>query len=90
MPEKRKCAAGHEYWWPGQKWHHEDCVANVKPVANEPVANKSMEWLRVKVWREANRERYNARQRELMRKKRKEKRDEERTVSGGHADVEPR
>ena len=68
-------------------------VANAKSVANRserPVANKSVEWLRVKVWREANKDRYNARQRELMRKRRKEKRDEERTVSGGHADVEPR
>jgi hypothetical protein len=44
-------------------------VANRESVANV-VANKSPEWLRVKLWREANRERYNARQRDLMRKRR--------------------
>ena len=44
-------------------------------VANT-VANKSVEWLRVKLWRQANKEKYNARQRELMKRKRaKEKRD---------------
>lgn len=44
-------------------------VANANPVANT-VANKSLGWLRVKLWRVANKDRYNARQRELMRKRR--------------------
>lgn len=35
MPERRVCPAGHEYWWPGASWQHENCV--VKPMANEPV-----------------------------------------------------
>ena len=56
-------------------------VANANPVANtvanvEKVANKSVEWLRVKLWRQANKDKYNARQRELMKRKRaKEKQD---------------
>ena len=48
-------------------------VANAIPVANKErpvVANKSMDGMRVQLWREANRDRYNARQRELMRKRR--------------------
>jgi hypothetical protein len=58
---------------------HEKYQAHVFPVANneKPVANTvankpktSVEGLRVELWREANRDRYNARQRELMRKRR--------------------
>jgi hypothetical protein len=58
-------------------------VANATLVANKeqkPVANTSPEWLRVKLWRVANKDRYNARQRELMRRKRKEKKDGQGTV----------
>ena len=90
MAEVRKCLAGHEYQWPRQSWQHEGCVAN-SVVANESVANavpnvvanesnNPNSW-RVEVWREGNRERYNARQRELMKRRRakaKEKRDGQR------------
>jgi hypothetical protein len=56
---------------------HEKCVSNA-PVPNESVANtvangvanKSVEYIRVKLWRDANRDRYNASQRERMRLKR--------------------
>ena len=65
------CGDRHEKWQAHRFVANEESVAN--PVAN--VANKSVEWLRVKLWREANKDRYNARQRELMRRKRKEKRD---------------
>lgn len=43
--------------------------------SHQTVANpsRSMDSLRVKLWREANRERYNARERERMRKKRAQK-----------------
>ena len=57
-----------------EKWQAHRFVANTESVANsseQPVANKSVEWLRVKLWRVANKDRYNARQRELMRKRRK-------------------
>jgi hypothetical protein len=43
-------------------------VVDVANVANTAVANKDVE--RVKRWRVANREKYNAYQRELMRKRR--------------------
>ena len=64
-------------------WRH---VANSKK-RSEPVANtvanvstvgRSVGAMRVKLWRQANRERYNARERERMRRNRKtlkEKRD---------------
>jgi hypothetical protein len=26
MPERRSCPAGHEYWFPGERWQHEKCV----------------------------------------------------------------
>lgn len=45
-------------------------VSNVAPVSN-PVSNAgSPDYLRVKLWRQANRDKYNAGQRELMRRKR--------------------
>ena len=47
------------------------------PVPNA-VPNKSVEYLRVKLWKQANRKRYNEAQRELMKRRRakeKEKRD---------------
>lgn len=73
MPEIRRCTAGHEYWFPRESWKHEGCVPN-EEVPNKSVANvpnsKSMDYLRVKLWKEANRDRYNASQRELMRKRR--------------------
>lgn len=42
-------------------------------VSNESVSNQNVsnpDYLRVKLWREANRERYNEKQREVMRRKR--------------------
>jgi type IV secretory pathway TrbF-like protein len=78
-----------------EKWQAHKFVANEKPVANNvtntvannvtnTVANNPNSW-RVKVWREANRERYNARERARMknsRAKAKEKRDVEKANSG--------
>ena len=60
---------------------HESHQAHIWPksVANSvpnAVPNRSVEYLRVKLWKQANRKRYNETQRELMRKRRKEKRDE--------------
>ena len=79
MPERRVCPKGHGYWWPAAAWQHEGCVANTD-VANQSVANieevvvanriSNPETFRVQAWREANRDRYNARQRELMKRKR--------------------
>ena len=55
-------------YYPQQAWIHEKCVAN-NPIP--PVANKgSPDSLRVELWRQANRERYNARQKLLMRRRR--------------------
>ena len=66
-----------------EKWQAHKFVANKESVANRserPVANKSVDALRVKLWRQANRERYNARERERMRKNRaKEKLGEQET-----------
>lgn len=48
-------------------------VANDIPDNGHPEAlrqSRSLDSMRVKLWREANRERYNARERERMRKKR--------------------
>ena len=59
---------------------HEECVSNAA-VSNPIVSNGSPDYLRVKLWRQANRDRYNAGQREYMKKRRqlgkalKEKRD---------------
>lgn len=39
-------------------------------LSTAPAQSRSMDSLRVKLWREANRDRYNARERERMRKKR--------------------
>jgi hypothetical protein len=25
MPERRSCPAGHDYWFPGERWQHEKC-----------------------------------------------------------------
>ena len=36
MAERRVCAAGHEHWWPGEKWKHEGCVA-IKPAAETAI-----------------------------------------------------
>ena len=63
---------------------HEGCVSNPVSnldVSNEGVSNGSPDYLRVKLWRQANRDRYNAGQSEYMKKRRqlgkelKEKRD---------------
>ena len=44
-------------------------VANSVPTA---VPNKSVDYLRVRLWKQANRERYNETQRELMKRRRRE------------------
>lgn len=75
VANQKTCVCGKTYW-PRQAWDHRGCVANESvpnPVANV-VANQSVEYLRVKLWREANRERYNASQKEVMREYRKRKR----------------
>lgn len=63
---KIQCVCGKAYW-PKQAWLHKACVANR---ASNTVANRSSEVKRVQAWREANRERYNANQREVMRRRR--------------------
>jgi hypothetical protein len=71
-PGQIQCVCGEAYW-PKLAWKHSGCVANTVSVANKvapSVANKSMDGMRVQLWREANRERYNARMRDLMRKRR--------------------
>ena len=75
MPQAQAgCVCGRLYW-PNQAWMHSGCQA--RPVSNEEpaasVSNSSVsnpDYFRVKLWREANRERYNAGQREYMRKRR--------------------
>jgi hypothetical protein len=72
-PGQVQCVCG-EAHYPKLAWKHAGCVANKTiTVANSvtpSVANKSLDGMRVELWREANRERYNKRQRELMRKRR--------------------
>jgi hypothetical protein len=50
-------------------------VSNASPVSNavSNAPNKSVDYLRVKMWREANRARYNEKQRELMKLRRAKK-----------------
>jgi hypothetical protein len=50
-----------------ESMHAGKCVANTEPVANA-VANKESQ--RVAKWRESNRDRYNERERERMKRKR--------------------
>ena len=47
-----------------------NAVPNPVPNSVPNVANKSVEYLRVKLWKQANRERYNESQRELMKRRR--------------------
>src|SRR3990167_1662923 len=54
-------------------------------VPNAP--NKSMAYLRTKLWREANPDRYREQQRELMRRRRERKRIRELEGSGGVREV---
>jgi hypothetical protein len=69
-PGQVRCVCG-EAHWPKLAWKHAGCVANtVANSASPSVANKSVDGMRVQLWREANRERYNARMRDLMRRKR--------------------
>ncbi len=66
------CHCGKTYF-PNQAWLHEGCVPN-NLVPNESVPNsvpnKSSDYLRVKVWREANRDRHREYMKEYMREKR--------------------
>src|SRR3990167_3735946 len=57
-------------------------------VPNVSIApNKSMAYLRTKLWREANPDRYREQQRELMRRRRERKRIRELEGSGGVREV---
>jgi hypothetical protein len=62
MPDLRRCACGKDYWFPGERWQHTNCVANI---ANAPVANKYARY--------RDKEKRKAYMRELMRKKRAKK-----------------
>ena len=70
-------------------WQHVCDVPNSAPnapnVSNAP--NKSMAYLRTKLWREANPDRYREQQRELMRRVRERKRIRELEGSGGVREV---
>jgi hypothetical protein len=71
LPELRKCPAGHDYWFPGERWQHKDCV--VTPVVvTVPVVTleENKEACRQVIWQRANRERYNAKMREYRRRAR--------------------
>lgn len=61
MPDLRRCVCGREYWFPGQRWQHKDCVVTAPVVTREetPVVTQSRQ---VK-WQRENRERYNAKMR---------------------------
>lgn len=62
------CDHVHEDWQAHIFHAATNAVAKPIPVAKQSVA-KHPDTMRVQLWREANRERYNARQRELMRRR---------------------
>ena len=68
MQVQATCVCGKAYW-PNQSWQHTGCGGDA--VSNKAITTVSNpEYLRVKLWREANRDRYNASQKETMRRRR--------------------
>lgn len=78
MPEKRVCPRGHEYWWPGAGWQHEGCTVLTArlPATNAATnggiaTNNASNVATNKTMNRRDREKYNAYQREYMRRRRR-------------------
>lgn len=66
MPELRHCVCGKDYWFPGERWQHKDCVVTA-PVVTQDVVTQVSRQVR---WQRENKDRYNEKMREYRRKRR--------------------
>jgi hypothetical protein len=70
LADLRKCPAGHDYWFPGERWKHKDCVVTAPVVTQDVVTEVNKAASRQVLWQRANRERYNQKMREYRRRAR--------------------